>query len=143
MPEEATVPHAEYARVKTHLYHRIDSLKARAEAAESALVALTHQHHRTITPGRGHAPQAQGWADCPCLTCRRTAALVPDVAEDWRRCECRARYGLDADGTCPAVATCSHATECAKRRIAAQLSEPFEDHVRTGAVADTGGHEDA
>lgn len=32
------VPHAEYARMKTHLYHRIDTLEARARAAEAALV---------------------------------------------------------------------------------------------------------
>lgn len=122
MTSEPMVPHAEYARVKTHLYHRIDALKARAEAAEAALVELTYQHHRTISPGRGHQPQSRGWADCTCLTCKRTAELVPEVAADWRRCECRARYSPDTDGTLPAVAMCPHAAECAAR--IAEAPEP-------------------
>jgi hypothetical protein len=90
--------------------------QARVTAAEAALVELTHIHHTTLAPSKLHDPRnGKSWADCPCRTCQRTAALLPETADDWRRCECRARYGVDADGTRPAIAMCPNAHECAAR----------------------------
>ncbi len=93
-----------------------DRLQARALAVEAALLELTHVHHTCLAPSRLHDPRnGNTWADCPCRTCQRTASLLLDAASDWRRCECRARYGVDADGTRPALALCPNARECAAR----------------------------
>lgn len=64
-----TVPAAEYARVKTHLYGRIDTLRARAERAERALATLADIHHRTKVGSKLHDPEQCVWQDCICRTC--------------------------------------------------------------------------
>ena len=98
--------------------------EARAKLAEAALVDLTHIHHTTLAPSRLHDPRnGKSWAECECRTCRRTAVLLPEVAGDYRRCECLARYGVDADGTRPAVALCPNARDCAGR-IASEGEQP-------------------
>lgn len=76
---ERLVPHATYARTKQHLYRRIETLKARAERAETALAALADLHHRTITNSRLHDPERQEWRDCPCRSCEAAMSVLRDV----------------------------------------------------------------
>lgn len=118
---EESVPAREYARVKTHLYGRIETLKARAERAETALIELVELHHRTITGSKLHDPENQSWAQCACKTCLAVAELLPEKAEDARhaealkaevfgRPECVWRYCPDPDGCQEA---CAHPQKAA------------------------------
>lgn len=121
---QPAVPHVEYARMKAHYIKRTERLKERAEAAEKALVDLTNLHHRTIVPSLMHDARGGGsWADCPALTCQRTAELVSDAATAWRLCECRVRY--ESDDMRSAIAACSYREECA-RRVAAADGNVYE-----------------
>lgn len=92
---------------------------ARIVDLEQHLVKLTNLHHRTLKGSQLHNPVRQGWADCECLTCTRTAELVPDQAAAWRDCECRARYAEHHDKArvdlC--VALCFHAPACATKIV--------------------------
>lgn len=66
------------------LYKRIDELQRRARVTEKALVELTDLHHRTLTNSRLHNPQSQEWFNCTCLTCLKTASLLPNIVEELR-----------------------------------------------------------
>lgn len=80
--QDSAVPHAEYARMKTHLYSRIDTLKERAERAEAALIKLIDHHHRTTVGSALHDPENQDWPDCTCLSCHGVRLLLPEQAAD-------------------------------------------------------------
>lgn len=80
--EPAAVPHAEYARTKELLYHRIDILRERAERAETALLGLVDLHHRTLTGSKLHDPENIDWPECPCKTCEGIRLMLPEQATD-------------------------------------------------------------
>lgn len=78
---EPAVPHAEYARMKSHYIERTERLMERAERAEELLLKLVDQHHRMLTPSRLHDPKNQHWPECQCLTCSAVAELLPEQAQ--------------------------------------------------------------